>query len=479
MAAISTSFFGGLDIEGLVEQFRQIELGPRFRFEARRDALTTRKQALNDLDSSLSALFNLGKRFSDIILDVFNTKTGESSDTSLFTVSAGADAQLGAHDLSISRLASIDTRVSRQYVSTDSDFTLLLTDQTFGIVVAHPTDADPANTVEISVTVSAATFSQSNDDVLADISSAINDAMSAAVTAETIDSDEAAVATVVSEASGQSRLILRSGQSGETYELQFNDTSGLLGTLDINAGVQSSGTSGGFITAAADLSAQFTLDGLSFTRDSNFVEDALEGVGLQLLNTTSGTETITISADTESVKAEVQDFIDTYNAAIELLNEKTLAGGVFRGDVTYSTLKFQLRGLVSAVVTDTISTSFDQLIELGIGVKRDGTLFFEDETLLDNALSTNPKLVSDIFSGTDGIAVTLNDFVVNFTKSSGIIDGSTKAIDASVRRQDDRLDSFDARVENRVERFRDDLIRLQTVMLQVQQQSAFFANFST
>ncbi|MEE9161834.1 MAG: flagellar filament capping protein FliD, partial [Candidatus Neomarinimicrobiota bacterium] len=350
MAAISTSFFGGLDIEGLVEQFRQIELGPRISLESRRDALTGRKQALNDLDSSLSALFNLGKRFSDIILDVFNTKTGESSDTSLFTVSAGADAQLGAHDLSISRLASIDTRVSQQYVSADSDFTLLVTDQSFGIVVAHPTDADPGNTVEVTVTVSAATFSQSNDDVLAGIATAINNAMTAAVTVESIDSDEAAVATVVSEASGQSRLILRSGQSGETYELQFNDTSGLLGTLEVNAGVQSSGTSGGFITAAADLSAQFTLDGLAFTRDSNFVEDALEGVGLQLLNTTSGTETITISADTESVKAEVQDFIDTYNAAIELLNEKTQAGGVFRGDITYSTLRFQLRSLVSSVV---------------------------------------------------------------------------------------------------------------------------------
>jgi flagellar hook-associated protein 2 len=479
MVAISTTSFGGLDIEGLVGQYRAVEEIPRITLEGKKEALESRKQALTDLDSNLSALYKLNERFSDILLNVFNTKTADSSDTALFTVTAGSTALAGSHDLEISRLASVDTRVSQQYVATDSDFTSILTDQSFGLIVAHPTDADPSNTEEITVTISASTFSQTNEEVLQDIANAINDAMSAAATAETIESDERAVASVVSEESGVTRLVLRSGQSGETYALQFNDTDGLLASLEVNAGVQSSGTSGGYIKAASELSAQFTLDGLSFTRDSNFVDDALEGVSIQLLGTTTVAESISITSDTESVKQEVQDFMDAYNGIIEFLNEQTDVEGEFRGDSTYSTLKYQLRAIVTAQVTDVATSEYDRLSEIGVGVNRDGTLYWEDDEAFETALSTNASLISDLFVATDGVTVTLNNFIVDYTESSGIISNSKKTVDASLSYQETRLDNFDDRLEKKVQRFMDDLLRLQSVYLEVQQQSSFFANFSS
>lgn len=481
MVAISTASFGGLDIEGLVEQYRAVEEIPRVTLEAKKDALESRKQALTDLDSKLSALYKLSERFSDILLNVFDTKTAESSDTALFTVTADSSALAGSHDLEISRLASVDTRVSKQYDAdvTDPAFTSISTEQSFGIIVAHPTEADPDNTEEITVAISASTFSQTNDEVLQDIANAINDAMSAAVTAETIDSDEKAVASVVSEESGVTRLVLRSGQSGETYALQFNDTDGLLSTLEVNLAAQSSGTGGGYIKAASDLSAQFTLDGLSFTRDSNFVDNALEGVSIQLLGTTTVTESISITSDTESVKQEVQDFMDAYNEVIEFLNEQTDVEGEFRGDSTYNTLKYQLRALITAQVTDVASSEYDRLSEIGIGVNRDGTLYWEDDEAFETALSIDESLISDLFIATDGVTVTLNAFIVDYTESSGIISISKKTVDASLSYQETRLENFDDRLEKKVERFMDDLLRLQSVYLEVQQQSSFFTNFSS
>ncbi len=479
MATISTAGYGGIDIEGLVAQYRLIELGSRSSLEGKKDVLESRKQALSDLDSKLSALYKLGERFSDIILDVFNTREGESSNSELFTVSAGSTAQLGSHSVTISRLASIDTRVSQQYVASNSDFGAIVTDQSFVISVAHPTDADPNNREEITVTVSAATFSQTNDEVLADVARAINNAMSAAATAGTIDSDEKPAASVVTEETGTSRLVLRSGQSGETYSLQFNDTDGLLTTLQVNAASQSTGTSGGYMTAANELSAQFTIDGLAFTRDSNFVDDALGGVSIQLLSTTATTETITVTADTEAVKKEAQDFIDAYNEVIKFLNDKTATDGEFRGDMTYSTLKFQLRGIIAAVVSDTESSDYNTLSEIGIGIKRDGTLYFEDETKFETTLATSTNLISDLFVGTDGVAVTLNSFVINYTKAKGIISSSEDAVKATLRYQDTRLENFDERLEKKVERFREQLLRLQAVYVEMQQQSAFFASFSS
>jgi len=480
VTAISTSTYGGgLDIEGLVAQYRAIELESRTSLEDRKDTLQSRKTALSELDSKLSALYTLGDRFSDIIQNVFDSRQGESSNTDLFTVSADSTALVGSHSLTISRLASIDTRVSQQYVADDSDFGAIGTDMSFGILVAHPTDGDPNNTEEITVTISAATFSQTNEEVLEDIAIAINDAMSSAATAETIDADEKAVASVVSEESGTSRLVLRSGQSGETYSLQFNDTDGLLTTLQLNNASQSTGTSGGYMTPAAELNAQFTIDGLNFTRDSNFVEDALEGVSIQLLNTTSTAETLNITADVETVKAEAQSFIDTYNEVIEYLNEKTMTGGELLGDTRYSTLKYQLRSIITAVVSDTESTDYDRLSDIGIGINRNGTLYFEDEDAFETALATNTSLVSDIFIGSDGVSVQLNDFIIDYTETGGIISVSEDAIDASLEYQETRLDNFDARLEKKVERFREDLLRLEQVYVQVQQQSSYFSNLSS
>jgi flagellar hook-associated protein 2 len=208
------------------------------------------------------------------------------------------------------------------------------------------------------------------------------------------------------------------------------------------------------------------------------VDDALEGVNIQLLGMTSTTESITVTADLESVKQEVQDFMDAYNEVVTFLNEQTDTEGEFRGDSTYSTLKFELRNIINAQVTNVLSSDYDRLHEIGIGVKRDGTLYFEDDEEFETALSTNPQVVSDLFTADDGITVVLNDFLVNYTRASGIISTSKKTVEASLRYQETRLETFDERLEKKVERFRQDLLRLQSVFLEMQQQSSFFTNFS-
>ncbi len=479
MAAILGTSSGGFDIEGLVAQFRAIELIARGSLETRKEKLESRKEALTDLDSKFSALFKLAERLADPFLNVFGARLGSTSNSELLSVTAGSTAQVGSHSLTVNRLASIDTRVSQQYSASGTNFSALSTDQTFKILVAHPTDADPNNRVEISVTVAASTFSQTNDEVLSDIAQAINDAMSAAVTAGDIEITERVTVNSVAEESDTSRLVIRSGQSGETNALVFDDVDGLLATLQVTDNVQSTGTGGGYITPLNELSAAFTIDGLAFSRDSNFVDDALEGVTLQLSGTTTTTESFTISSNLDAVKGELQDFIDAFNEAIEFLAEVSKSGGEFRGDFTYGFLRFDLRSLVVQRVTGALSTEFDQLSEIGIGINRDGTLFFEDATKLEVALSKNASLVSEIFGAADGIGEGLKSFIVNYTRSSGIIAGSQKSVDRFLTFQDSRLDEFDARLLRKEERFRNDLIRLQTGLAQAQQQAAFFSAFAS
>lgn len=469
---------GGIDIEGLVAQFRSLELRSRFRLEARLENLQTRKTALSDLDSKLSALFSITDRFAETILvDPFASRLGVTSDSDAFTVTATSAAQVGSHSISISQLASTDTRVSNQVTGINTDFSGIVTDQSFDILVAHPTDADPSNRLAVTVTVTAASFAKTNEELFDAIASAINDAIAAEISSGNLEATERVTASAVEESSGTARLILRAGLSGESNALQFTDTDGLLATLGLTTNALASGTTGGFITASADLNSEFVLDGLSFSRDSNAIDDVLDGITFQLQNVTDSDETLTVEADTDAVRSEVDSFIEAYNEALTFIRSETGAGGDFRGDPTYSLLGIELRSIAGSRVAGTSTTDYDRLLEIGIDVKNDGTLFFEDAEKFEAALAANPQLVSDIFNVSDGIATQMRDFVVGYTRTSGLISSSQRSVDTTIRHQNERLDTFDDRLERRVARFRSEMVRLQTALAQVRAQAAFFQTF--
>ena len=469
---------GGLDIEGLVRQFRSVEILPRRSLETRQATLENRKSALTELSSKLSALYTVAVSFTDILTDVFATKRGASSDSDLLTATATSEANLGSHTIEINRLASADIRASSQYTATDSDFTGLA-DQSFDILVRHPIDGDENNQVAVTVTISAATLDLTNEEVMAGIAAAINSAMSAAISAGDIEVTERVTANAVAEEADTTRLLLRSGLSGETNALQFTDTDNFLNTLKVTRNSTLTSSLGGFVTVSTDLDAEVVMDGLTFVRPTNTVDDILDGVTLTLTGTTTQAESFTISADTAAVKAKLQEFIDAYNGVINFMRGRTTGSGAFRGDATFSLVAFDLRSMISAQVTGASSAQFDRLLDIGLAVKRDGTLFFDDASLFETALATDTSLVSELFNASDGVAATLKEYLNNYTRASGVISSTKQSIDVALRFQSDRIDTFNDRLESRVERFRLEMIKLQTVLAQVQQQSAFFSSISS
>jgi flagellar hook-associated protein 2 len=214
MATVS-GISGGLDIEGLVSQYRSIEVLPRRSLEARQSTLESRKSALTDLSSKLSALYTIADSFTDTLTDVFAVRQADASDSDVLAVSATSEANLGSHTIEINRLASADIRASKLYAAANSDFTAL-PDQSFDILVRHPIEGDENNQVTVTVTISEDTFDLTNEEVMAGIAEAINSAMSAAISAGDIDVTERVSANAVAEESGTTRLLLRSGLSGET-----------------------------------------------------------------------------------------------------------------------------------------------------------------------------------------------------------------------------------------------------------------------
>ncbi|MBT7790132.1 MAG: flagellar filament capping protein FliD [Calditrichaeota bacterium] len=473
-----------------IDQMMRIESRPRDALALKLDSLYDRKKLLSDLDSKLSGLSTIMERLTDPITDFFAAKLATSSDSDLFTVTAGATAELGNHSLSVDRLAISDTRVSQQYTDTDSSFGGFNSDQTFSIEVAHPTDEDASNRVEISVTIDAGVFAGTNDDVLQAISNAINSAMSSAAADETIENDEEVNVNVVTEEDGTSRLVFRSEKSGYNHRMEFTDSAdNLLQTLEVNSGSQSAGTSGGYITTVGDsqsnsmLNARFTMDGLTYYRSSNNVTDAMNGVTIQLLDSFDTDETIAVNTDTDTVKEEIQGFLDSFNEVLKFvkdnaqINPTTHKRGLLADDVTYKNIVNQLREYARSEVAVT-NADYSRIFNIGIEADSSGMLSIADLEKFTEAIESNSLYVSDIFNADDGIAVQIHDYIDNFVKTGGTIDNGKENITNQVMNLSNRISLKDEMLYRREMQLRNEFATLQQAMARVSNQQSFLGMFN-
>ena len=472
----------------LVDQYMQLEQIPRNKLISQKTALDDKKKVFSELDSVLSALKTKLSYLTDTITNPFYAKTSSSSDTAKVGITAQGSAVSGNHSISIERLAKADTRVSNQFDDAGSSFGAFTTDQTFSITVGHPTDEDADNRVQIDVTVAASVFSGTDAEVLEGISDAITSAMSQAVTDELIDGDEVIHSSVVNEEIGKSRLVLSSEQTGYTYHMEFG-SSVLLDALNINASTQSTGTSGGYITNVgtsrtdSELNSKFTMDGLTFYRDANVVDDALDGVTLKLLDTFTDAETITIESDVSAVRSDVDEFIEKYNSAIKYLRENTKTNsvtherGALTNDTVYSSIISDFRGIVGSSISGTTSSDYTLLYNIGIEAGEDGTLSVKDADKFTSALENNALYVSDLFNTEDGIANQLLDYIDRFVSAGGTINTSKQQVDSQISSLNDRIAYMDEVLEKKEKQYFDQFTALQQAMNEIQAQQQFFNSF--
>lgn len=489
---IGSGYSNQNSIDLLIEQQMKLYRRPLDQLTVRRDELNSRKSALSDLNSKLSSLKNQSSKLVDTaVTNYLGTKKATSSDTAKFSATASSAAQLGNHTLTVQRLATMDTRVSKQYSDTNSDFTGFLADQTFSIGVAHPTDVDSNNRETINVTVSAADFTGTNDNVLAAIAEAINAAMSEAIASETIENDELVRASVVTEEDGVSRLVFRADQSGYTNRMDFSDSAdNLLQALEVNSASQTTGASGGYITDVGTsasnslLNAQLNMDGLTFYRNANDITDMLSGVSLRLLDTFATPETMTVSADTETVKNEVQTFLDTYNASMKSLRKyaitdpDTKVTGILARDNTYRGMIADLRQFSVATITGATNSRYSKLYSIGIEADSTGNLSITDSSKFNAALEDNGKNVSDLFQSADGIATNLKSYLDDYIKSSGKIASTKKNIDSQLTLLNTHITQVEDRMQVKENNLRKQFASLQSMMNTLVNQQNFLSQFS-
>ena len=259
-----------------------------------------------------------------------------------------------------------------------------------------------------------------------------------------------------------SQTLATSGSTSSVNTLTFASTNGLVAGMTVSGTGIPAGTTitsvnsatgitlsvSASVSAAASLTftdtnkvqyqaaqdAVFKLNGVTFTRSSNAVTDALTGVTLNLTTTTAANTpiTLTVSNDAVSARPKVDAMVKAYNDLYALYKEQTASSmdvatrGVLNSDFGVSSMMRQLTSGLLLPLRQIAGTTFEtgQTDLSAMGLKLlDSGLLAVDDTLYAAASSTlQTRLSAGIRIGYSGNTYTdLSTQIGDMLLSGGVI----------------------------------------------------------
>lgn len=190
---------------------------------------------------------------------------------------------------------------------------------------------------------------------------------------------------------------------------------GVLAGLGLSGGSQTS------LDLAAD--AKLNVDGLTITRASNKISDALPGVTFDLKQADANTTlTMNIGVDKADLRANVQSFVAGYNKVQDFINQqfvvdkKTGKNGVLASDSLLTTIQGQLSSSLLASVPG-LASDRNSLVAIGIEPDKNGHLQINDN-LFTTFLNSDVNAIRDVFTA-QGSSVNSNlQFLINGLNTS-------------------------------------------------------------
>jgi flagellar hook-associated protein 2 len=449
MALSSPGVGSGLDINGIVAQLVAIEKQPLQMLQLKATTIQTKLSSVGQIQGQVSSL-------SDAVTKLANASawtglTVTSSNTSAVTASVSASAAATSFSVEVQTLATARSAVTQTAVSSAATFgtggtlSIQIGSRAFLPLVSGARTAGPfaatAGTLPVNVTVDAT-------DTVTTIAGKIN-AANAGVTA-----------TVVRDGSGD-RLLLRSNTTGFDADFQVATTG------DPSLGGFAFDDAGGPTEMSSSVTqkpkdAQATINGVAVTSATNTLTDTVPGLTLQLTQVTTAPLTVKIANDVATIRANIQGFLNSYNALNKTLTDATKfdatskAAGPLQGDSTIVGLQNALRALVGS---SSSGSTFQRLSEIGVQMQKDGSLTV-NTTKFDSAIADVSNL-QKLFAAdngdpqTNGFALKMKSFTVGLLAVNGQISAKTSALQtagASNSKDQDRINQRAALAEVRLKK---------------------------
>ncbi|MGL6069774.1 flagellar filament capping protein FliD [Craterilacuibacter sp.] len=250
-------------------------------------------------------------------------------------------------------------------------------------------------------------------------------------------------AMVATDNAGKSTLVLSAGQTGAANTITLTT-----GNAALDAAVKAAAP----LTAAQDAVVWMGAEGsgVKLTQASNTFT-GIDGITLNLARAQkSGDVPLVLNvarSDTDTA-ANVQGFVDGYNALLKNINSLTVAGsaekgqsaGAFASDSSVRALRERLNTMIRQDFGGV------KLAELGINATRDGSLTL-DKTKLGKLLDSKPAALDSFFigaSGSEGLLKAASNYADQWLNSGkGILSqrkASEQRISLDIGKRQERID---------------------------------------
>ncbi len=261
------------------------------------------------------------------------------------------------------------------------------------------------------------------------------------------------------------------------------------------------------------------VDGIEVIRESNEIDDIIQGVTLNLKHADPDPVEINVTPDRETVKDSIIEFIGYYNQLISQINIYTSRDdavineldylddderekaqeqlGLFQGESSLTQMKTRLQTIMMNPYTTREGSEMSLLAQMGIstnsstgGELRTSRLrgYLEiDENALDKALETRLDAVKDLF-GYDsdgdlivdqGVGFSVDAYIKPYIQTGGIIAYKTSAIDGQIDRTNREIDSLERSLERKEQQLRREYGMMEGALQQMQENSKALDNFSS
>jgi flagellar hook-associated protein 2 len=413
----------GLDTKTMIAQLLQVERSAQIGPKRRKAEADARGQAMNDLINLMKEARTAAESIDTDSEAAAVTAT--SNDTDKFTVTGDGTALPGNYSLSIASLA----RSQKDMASMGTSLTDSIQQGTYTIQV------DGEDAVDFVL--------DGTNDTLAGFISAINSS-DAGVTASTIFNGTNYTLVLTAEDSG--KAVSYSARDGADWS-----------DLD--------GNKSGLSMYESHLDAVFTIDGIAITSDSNEITDAVTGLTINLLETTSfndkGEPTELVNLEVKADSTKTSDNVEKLTSAVGkiLSNLKTnMSSSEDRaGILAFDSTARMLRGAIADALVDRQdgnTGTYNSLTMIGIGQDRYGNLSFDKDEFAE-ALAKDKDGVMNLITGTDGLAERFKNMADDYTFSDGFLtirktmySDRSADISKAIDRMEDRVLAYEKRLKN-------------------------------
>lgn len=493
--ASSINFLGsysGID-SATIDAMIEAESGKVVQYTNKQTSITAEKNAWKDINTRLDSLFTkLGTLGED---KTFQSKLTTSSDATKVAITASTDSLAGNYSIEVNRLATSNQVTSGEIPLADGktikdNLELVGTFTVTSQATSGTAEEKEASIGKFEISIEA-------KDSLKDIVGKINEkSKESGIQAKIVDN----------------RIIMADSKMG-------NRTMTFDGNVTSKAGtVVDNGDMAGVLgfekdkTYEGGQSAELTVDGITMTRNTNSVTDAVEGLTIELKGVTEASKPVTIGIkeDTDTTVKAFQSFVDQYNSTLTFVGDQLDVGdpsaeknktGALVGDSSLIRLQSSLRSLMTQSVSSG-NPAYKNLEAIGISVDRFGAATL-DTAKLKTALADDPTAVKKMLfqttttetPGVDengapttvktekevGMAQKMRALVDTYiSEKTGIIVTKSATYDKLSEDLTKSITKFNERLVKKRENYVAMFTRLDTAMMQAESQMAYLqSQFST